>query len=104
MTSDLGAAGVWLAIVAMALVTYAVRAGGFLLMGYIPLTRPVRAFLQALPGAVVVAIILPIAVHGGAAAAAAVAIALVVMAWRKNDLIAVVCGVAAAAAMRAMLV
>jgi uncharacterized membrane protein len=102
MTSDLGTAGVWLAIIAMALVTYAVRAGGFLLMSYIPLTRRVRAFLRALPGAVVVAIILPIAVHGGAAAAAAVVVALIVMAWRKNDVIAVVCGVAVAAALRAI--
>ena len=102
MTSDLGPAGVWIAILAMALVTYAVRAGGVLLMGYSPLTTRVRAFRQALPGAVVVAIIVPIAVHGGAAAAAAVIVALIVMAWRKNDLVAVVCGVAVAAAMRAI--
>jgi len=102
MSGDLGAAGVWLIILAMAIVTYAMRAGGFLLMGYVPMTARVRAFLQALPGAVVVAIILPIAVHGGAAAAAAVIVALVIMAWRKNDLIAVVCGVAVAAAMRAI--
>ena len=92
MTSDLGPAGVWIAILAMALVTYAVRAGGFLLMGYIPLTKRVRAFLQALPGAVVVAIIVPIAVHGGAAAAAAVNVALNVKAWRNNHHLALVCG------------
>lgn len=101
MTSDLGPAGVWIAIIAMALVTYAVRAGGFLLMGYVPLTGRVRAFLNALPGAVVVAIILPIAVHGGVAAATAVTVALVVMVWARNDLIAVVCGVATAALVRA---
>jgi hypothetical protein len=41
-------------------------------------------------------------VHGGAAVAAAVVVALIVMAWRKNDLIAVVCGVAVAAALRAI--
>ena len=101
MTSDLGPAGVWIAIIAMAVVTYAVRAGGFLLMGYVPLTGRVRAFLNALPGAVVVAIILPIAVHGGVAAAMAVTVALVVMVWARNDLIAVVCGVATAALVRA---
>jgi uncharacterized membrane protein len=101
MTSDLGPAGVWIAIIAMAVVTYAVRAGGFLLMGYVPLTGRVRAFLNALPGAVVVAIILPIAVHGGVAAATAVTVALVVMVWARNDLIAVVCGVATAALVRA---
>ena len=85
----------------MAAVTYLTRIGGFLVMAYVPLTRHVRAFLQALPGAVVVAIVLPIAVKGGALAALAVAVSLVVMAWRRNDLIAVVCGVAAAALMRA---
>jgi uncharacterized membrane protein len=71
-------------------------------MGYVPLTRRVRAFLQALPGAVVVAIVLPIAVNGGLPAALAMVITLAVMAWRKNDLLAVVCGVAAAALVRAM--
>lgn len=102
MTDDLGAAGVWLIIAAMAIVTYLTRIGGFLLMAYVPLTRRVRAFLQALPGAVVVAIVLPVAVKGGIAASLAVAVSLAVMAWRKSDVVAVVCGVAAAALVRAM--
>ena len=104
MTDDLGAWGVWLVIAAMAVVTYLTRIGGFIIMGYVPLTRRVHAFLQALPGAVVAAIVLPIAVHGGISATLAVAVALVVMAWRKNDLVAVVCGVAAAALARTVLV
>jgi uncharacterized membrane protein len=103
MTSDLGGAGVWLIILAMAAVTYAVRAGGFFLMGYVPLTGRVRAFLNALPGAVVVAIIAPIAAHGGIAAAVAVAVALALMAFVRNDLVAVVGGVAAAALARALI-
>jgi len=102
MTDDLGVAGVWLIIAAMAIVTYLTRIGGFVLMAYVPLTRRVRAFLQALPGAVVVAIVLPVAVKGGIAASLAVAVSLAVMAWRKNDVVAVVCGVAAAALVRAM--
>lgn len=102
MSDDLGVAGVWLIIAAMAIVTYLTRIGGFLLMAYVPLTRRVRAFLQALPGAVVVAIVLPIAVKGGVAASLAVAVSLVVMAWWKNDVVAVVCGVATAALLRAM--
>ncbi|HXD45856.1 MAG TPA: AzlD domain-containing protein [Pseudolabrys sp.] len=101
MSDDLGAAGVWLVIAAMAAVTYVTRIGGFVIMGYVPLTRRVRAFLQALPGAVVVAIVLPIVVKGGGPAALAVAVSLAVMAWRRNDLIAVICGVAAAALVRA---
>ncbi|HSJ41570.1 MAG TPA: AzlD domain-containing protein, partial [Xanthobacteraceae bacterium] len=60
MNTDLGTFGVWMAILAMALVTYAIRSGGFWLMGYVPLTRRVRSILNALPGAVIVAIILPL--------------------------------------------
>jgi uncharacterized membrane protein len=103
MTDDLGAAGVWLIIAAMAVVTYAMRAGGFLLMGYVPMTGRVRAFLQALPGAVVVALVVPVAVSGGLSATAAVLVALAMMAWWRNDLAAVISGVAAAALVRAVL-
>jgi uncharacterized membrane protein len=103
MSGDLGAAGVWLIILAMAVVTYAMRAGGFLLMGYVPMTGRVRAFLQALPGAVVVALVVPVAARGGLAATAAVLAALAMMAWWRNDLIAVLSGVAAAALVRAAL-
>jgi uncharacterized membrane protein len=102
MNTDLGTFGVWMAILAMAVVTYAIRSGGFWLMGYVPLTRRVRSILNALPGAVIVAIILPLAVRGGTAATVAVMTALVVMALRRNDLVAVVCGVGAAAFARAL--
>jgi branched chain amino acid efflux pump len=103
MSDDLGAAGVWLIIAAMAVVTYGMRAGGFFLMGYVPMTARVRAFLQALPGAVVVALVVPVAVNGGVAATAAVLAALAMMAWWRNDLVAVIAGVAAAALVRAVL-
>jgi uncharacterized membrane protein len=103
MTDDLGAAGVWLIIAAMAVVTYAMRVGGFLLMGYVPMTGRVRAFLQALPGAVVVALVVPVAVSGRLSATAAVLVALAMMAWWRNDLAAVISGVAAAALVRAVL-
>ena len=61
--TDLGQTGFfWLVIAAMTAVNYAIRAGGFFLMGYVPLTPRVRAILNALPGAVVVAIVLPLMV------------------------------------------
>jgi uncharacterized membrane protein len=100
MSDDLGAAGVWLIISAMAIVTYAMRAGGFFLMRYVPMTGRVRAFLQALPGAVVVALVVPVAARGGVSATAAVLVAVGMMAWWRNDLVAVVSGVAAAALLR----
>jgi branched chain amino acid efflux pump len=101
MNSELGTFGTWMAILAMAAVTYAIRAGGFWLMGYVPLTRRVRSILNALPGSVVVAVILPLAVRGGTAATLAVLTSLVVMALRRNDLLAVVCGMGVAALVRA---
>src|SRR5262245_36809928 len=102
MNTDLGTFGVWMAILAMALVTYAIRSGGFWLMGYVPLTRRVRSILNALPGSVIVAIILPLAVRGGTAATVSVITALAVMALRRNDLLAVICGVGIAAFVRAL--
>jgi uncharacterized membrane protein len=91
-----------LAIAAMTAVNHAIRTGGFVLMGYVPLTPRVRAILKALPGAVVMAIVLPLMVRGGLPAWAAVLASIALMAWRRNDLIAVVGGMAAAALIRAM--
>jgi len=102
MTGDLGTLGVWLAIAAMAAVTFAIRAGGFFLMGYVPLTPRVRSIFNALPGAVVMAIVLPLVVRNGLPAWAAVAAAVAVMVLRRNDMLAVVCGMGAAALIRAM--
>ena len=101
MTADLGTVGIWLAVGAMAAVNYAIRAGGFFLMGYVPLTPRVRQILNALPGAVVMAIVLPLMVRGGLPASAAVLVSIGVMALRRNDLIAVICGMAVAALIRA---
>ena len=57
MSADLGPdAGAWLTIAVMAAVTVGIRCGGFWLMGYVPLTRRVRSILNALPGAVIMAI------------------------------------------------
>lgn len=102
MSADLGPdAGAWLTIAVMAAVTVGIRCGGFWLMGYVPLTRRVRSILNALPGAVIMAIIVPLAAKGGWAASAAIVVALAAMALRRNDLLAVVAGCAAAALVRA---
>lgn len=102
MATDLGAAGFWLMIGAMTAVNYAIRAGGFFLMGYVPLTPRVRGVLNALPGAVVVAIVLPLMVRDGLPAWIAVLVSIALMTWRRNDLLAVVCGMGAAALLRAV--
>jgi uncharacterized membrane protein len=97
-------AGEWdvlTAIFAMAVATYAMRAGGFWLMGHVPLTQRVRRMLEALPGSVVVATVLPIIVRDGLAAALAISAAGAVMLVARNDLLAVITGMAVAAAARA---
>jgi uncharacterized membrane protein len=90
------------AIAAMAVATYAMRAGGFWLMQHVPVTPRLRRMLEALPGSVVVATVLPIAVREGPVAALAIAAAGAVMVVFRNDLVAVVTGMAVAAAARAM--
>jgi uncharacterized membrane protein len=99
--SDGGEWGMLAAILAMTVATYAMRAGGFWLMGHVPLTRRVRKMLEALPGSVVVATVLPIIVRDGLAAAIAIAAAGAVMIVRRNDLLAVLTGMVVAAAARA---
>ena len=101
--SDLGSPGTLVAILAMGAVTYAMRAGGFWLMAHVPLTARVRRILDALPGTVVVATVLPIVVREGVPAALAIAAAGAAMLIRRNDFLAVLAGMAAAAAARAWL-
>ncbi len=89
------------AIFAMAAATYPMRAGGFWLMGHIPLTPRIRKILEASPGAVIVATIAPIIVREGVPAAVAVLAGGIVMyAWRRDHL-AMAVGMAAAAGVRA---
>ena len=101
MTSSEGADwGVLAAILAMALATYAMRAGGFWLMGNVPPSPRLKRMLEALPGSVVAATVLPIVVRDGMAAMLAIAAAGAVMLVRRNDLLAVVTGMAVAALVR----
>ena len=97
---DLGGPGTLAAILAMAAITYAMRAGGFWLMAHVPLTMRVRRILGALPGTVVVATVLPLVVRDGAPAMLAIAAACGAMLVRRNDFLAVLAGMAAAALAR----
>ena len=92
---------VLVAILVMAAATVLMRSGGFWLMGRVPLTPRVRRMLEALPGSIVAAIVLPIVARIGPAAFLAVVAAAAVMVFRRNELLAVVVGVGAAVAARA---
>jgi uncharacterized membrane protein len=92
---------VMLAFVIMTAVTVASRLGGYWLMGYVTMTPRVRRMLDALPGSIIVAAALPVAVNGGAVVMFAIVSAMVVTIVRRNDFIAVITGMAVAALARA---
>ncbi len=92
----------WVAvIVAMTVVVYFTRAGGFWLIGRFTIGPRLRRMLDALPGAIIAATITPLMVHGGISALAAVAAALLAVVTIRNDFAAVVAGVGVAALVRA---
>ncbi len=88
-------------ILAMAAVSHAIRLGGFWAMARVPLTPRLRRMLDALPGSVVAATVLPIVLRSGPAAAVAITAVVAVMAWRRNEFLAVLAGVGLLALLRA---
>ena len=97
-------------ILGMAMVTYATRIGGFLLLGRLNVTARVAAWLHYVPGAVVVSIIVPSvlpiglvggdkgasgALTGSPAEALAAVVVLLVAARTKSLLVAIASGVLA---------
>jgi uncharacterized membrane protein len=90
------------AFAVMTAVTVASRLGGFWLMRYVDVTPRVRRMLDALPGSIIVAAALPVAVNGGPVVMFALAAAMAVSIIRRNDFIAVITGMAVAASARAL--
>ncbi len=88
------------AILAMAAMTYLMRAGGFWLMAHVPITTRVRRMLEALPGSVVVAIVLPGVVKAGFPAYAGLATVIAVMIKTGNQFLGVFGAVAVVALVR----
>jgi len=93
---------VMLAFAVMTAVTVASRLGGFWLMRYVDVTPRVRRMLDALPGSIIVAAALPVAVNGGPVVMFALAAAMAVSIIRRNDFIAVIAGMAVATLARAL--
>jgi uncharacterized membrane protein len=98
--ASLATPGALLAILGMTVATYVMRTSGFWAMGHLPLTPRLRKILEALPGAVVVATILPIAMRGGPAAWAGLAAAALAMMIARNEFLAIAVGVSATALAR----
>jgi len=92
-----------LAIVLMALATYATRAGGLWLANRFELSERAGAWLDAIPGAILVSLVAPTVLTSGPAEALA-AVAVVVVALRSGSLpLAMVTGVVAVVLLRAVM-
>lgn len=87
-------------ILAMGLVTYATRAGGFLMMRWLPQGGRVEAWLRAVPGAVLTSIVAPALLTHGLSGALAIGVSLLVMRAVRQDLLAIAAGVATVALAR----
>lgn len=88
-------------LIAMALVTLLTKWLGLMAMSFAPLTPRVETALQALAGSVLVALVAPAAIQGGAAYLLAVGVAGLSMALTGRTLLSLLLGVAAAAGLRA---
>jgi uncharacterized membrane protein len=92
-----------LAILGMGLVTYATRAGGLWLMGRLPTSPRLEAWLRQIPGAILISIVAPAALTTGPAEALASLATVLVAARTRNLLLAMVVGVAVVWALRRVL-
>lgn len=82
-----------LAILLMAVVTYATRAGGYWIMGRVTLSPRVAAMLSYLPGAVLTSLVVPAVLEEGVPGVIALVATALAMWWRGNLLIALLAGV-----------
>lgn len=67
MTESLFIEGGLLTIFLVSIVTYGLRFGGLLLAGVLPNSGPVRQFLDALPGTILISLVVPAALQSGIA-------------------------------------
>ncbi len=89
----------WLVLLVGA-VAFACRAGGFLLMRFIPASPRLEAALRATPLAVMVGIVAPAAAHGGVPELLALAVIIGLARLGANDVVSALAGVAVVAVTR----
>lgn len=88
-------------ILLAAVVTYFCRVGGHFVVSFIKPSRRVEKALAALPGCIIISIVLPIVARTGIVAAVAVGAAIAAMAVKRNEIFALAVGMAAAMSLRA---
>lgn len=84
-----------IAILGMAAVTFAIRAGGLLLANRLPSTGFVASWMKHVPGAVLAALVAPAILSGGAAEAVAAAVTALIYIVSRNLFAAMLGGVLA---------
>jgi len=89
-------------ILVIALATYFTRVFGFWAMRHVPMTLRVRRMLETLPGAIVVATIVPLMFRAGAPGLIGIVVTLGSMMLWRNEFLAVALGLASVAAARAV--
>ena len=94
--------GVLIAVLAMALATYLTRIAGYWLVRRFTLSGRIAAGLEAVPGAILIALIAPAALATGIAESAAAGAAAAVAVFRGPMLLAIASSAGLAAALRAL--
>jgi len=95
--------GAILAIAGMTLVTFLCRIAGAVLMSRVRITPRIERGLRALPGSIILATILPVALDNGWPAIAALGAAILVMAATRIDLLGLATGLGTLSVIRAFL-
>ena len=91
-----------LVILLMGIVTYALRAGGFWLMGRMGISPRMESALAYLPGSVITALVVPATIDAGVPGIGAVAVIALVMWKRPGLLLALLLGLGTVVILRNM--
>ncbi len=92
-----------LTILGMALVTYLTRIGGLWLMSHVSLAGRLKAWLEYLPGTILVAIVAPAVLGAGLAEVGAALATLLVAIRTRNVLVSMLVGVGVVLVLRKIL-
>lgn len=90
-------------LIAMTVISFICRAGGFWLMRYVPTTPAVEAALKATPLAVMVGIVAPVAARGNPPEIAGLLVIAGVTRLTGSDILAATLGVGTVAGLRIIL-
>ena len=88
----------------MTIATLTTRAGGVILMSFVPMGPKVQRFLRALSGSVLVALVAPAMLSGDWALRAGAAVCLIALLLQRGQLVALATGVLTVGLWRAQIV